>query len=160
VRRVPPGLLDALPVHALGALGIAVVVRDMGSRQVLGNDFTDAAHAPASPRTAHHEDQHPALVVPPERGDHWSVGARRVAVELTDPRCVLEVAPRELHLMCRGRWLVLDEVVGVGCLGLGLAQRLLVGGLDHLRFKPFLITEISREKCLQVQVDAPESVHT
>ena len=24
VRRVPPGLLDALPVHALGALGIVV----------------------------------------------------------------------------------------------------------------------------------------
>ena len=30
VRRVPPGLLDALPVHALGALGIAIVVRDVG----------------------------------------------------------------------------------------------------------------------------------
>ena len=28
VRRVPPGLLDALPVRALGALGIVVVVRD------------------------------------------------------------------------------------------------------------------------------------
>ena len=27
VRRVPPGLLDALPVHALGALGIIVVVQ-------------------------------------------------------------------------------------------------------------------------------------
>jgi len=26
VRRVPPGLLDALPVHALGVLGIVVVV--------------------------------------------------------------------------------------------------------------------------------------
>ena len=30
VRRVPPGLLDALPVHALGALGVVVVVRDVG----------------------------------------------------------------------------------------------------------------------------------
>ena len=28
VRRVPPGLLNALPVHALGPLGIVVVVRD------------------------------------------------------------------------------------------------------------------------------------
>ena len=26
VRRVPPGLLDAQPVHAPGALGIAVIV--------------------------------------------------------------------------------------------------------------------------------------
>ena len=35
VRRVPPGLLDALPVHALGALGIVVVVRDVGPRQIV-----------------------------------------------------------------------------------------------------------------------------
>ena len=33
VRRVPPGLLDALPIHALGALGIVVVVRDVGPRR-------------------------------------------------------------------------------------------------------------------------------
>ena len=33
VRRVPPGLLGALPVHDLGALGIVVVVRDVGPRQ-------------------------------------------------------------------------------------------------------------------------------
>ena len=32
VRRVSPGLLDALPVHALGALGIVVVVRDVLKR--------------------------------------------------------------------------------------------------------------------------------
>jgi len=43
VRRVPSGLLDALPVHALGALGIAVV-RDVGPRQVVCDDATDAAH--------------------------------------------------------------------------------------------------------------------
>ena len=35
VRRVTPGLLDALPLHALGALGIVVVVRDVGPRQVV-----------------------------------------------------------------------------------------------------------------------------
>jgi len=35
VRRVPPGLLDALPVHALGAPVIVVVVRDMSPRQVV-----------------------------------------------------------------------------------------------------------------------------
>ena len=35
MRRVPPGLLGALPVHALGALGIVVVVRDVGPRQVV-----------------------------------------------------------------------------------------------------------------------------
>ena len=35
VRRVSPGLLNALPVHALGALGIVVVVRDVGPRQVV-----------------------------------------------------------------------------------------------------------------------------
>jgi hypothetical protein len=29
VHRVPPGLIDALPVYALGPLGIVVVVRDM-----------------------------------------------------------------------------------------------------------------------------------
>ena len=39
VRRVPPGLLDALPVHALGALGIVVVVRDVGPRQVVCDDL-------------------------------------------------------------------------------------------------------------------------
>ena len=46
VRRVPPGLLDALPVQALGALGIVVVlvVRDVGPRQVVCDDVTDAAH--------------------------------------------------------------------------------------------------------------------
>ena len=32
------------------------------------------------------EDQHPAPVVPLERGGHLPVGARRVAVELVDPR--------------------------------------------------------------------------
>ena len=38
MRRVPPGLMDALPVHALGALGNVVVVRDVGPRQVVGDD--------------------------------------------------------------------------------------------------------------------------
>ena len=33
VRRVPPGLLVALPVYALGALGIVAVVRDVGPRR-------------------------------------------------------------------------------------------------------------------------------
>ena len=46
-----------------------------------------------------------------------------MAVELIDPRCALEVAPRDLRLPCRVWWLVL-VVVGVGCLGLGLARRL------------------------------------
>jgi len=45
VRRVPPGLMDALPVNALGALGIIVVVRDVGPRQVVCDDVADAAHA-------------------------------------------------------------------------------------------------------------------
>ena len=72
---------------------------------------------------AHHEEQHPAPVVPLERGDHLPVGARRMAVELVDPRRALEVVPRNLSLPCCGRWLVL-VVIGVGCLGLGLAQRL------------------------------------
>ena len=35
VRHVPPGLLDALPKHSRGALGIAVVVRDVGPRHFL-----------------------------------------------------------------------------------------------------------------------------
>ena len=38
MRRVPPALLDALPVHALGALGIVVVVRDVGPRKIVGDD--------------------------------------------------------------------------------------------------------------------------
>ena len=42
VRRMPPGLLDAPPVHALGALRIAVVVRDVGTRQFVSDSiFTD-----------------------------------------------------------------------------------------------------------------------
>ena len=41
-RRVLPGLLNALPVIALGALGIIVVVRDVGPRPVVGDDVTDA----------------------------------------------------------------------------------------------------------------------
>ena len=42
----------ALPVHALGALGIVVVVRDVDPRQVAGGDVEDAAHVPpTSPRT-------------------------------------------------------------------------------------------------------------
>jgi len=44
VRRVPLGLLDALPVHALDALGTVVVVRDVGLRQIVCGDVTDAAH--------------------------------------------------------------------------------------------------------------------
>ena len=43
VRRVPAGLLDALPVHALGALGITVAVRNVDPRQVVGNDVTGVA---------------------------------------------------------------------------------------------------------------------
>jgi len=74
VRRVHPGLLDAQPVHALGALGIVVVVRDVGPRQVVCGDLTDAAHVPRLLRErAHHEDQHPAPVVPLERGDNLPV---------------------------------------------------------------------------------------
>ena len=41
MRRVPPGLLDALLLHALGALGIVVVVRDVDPRQVVGDDAKD-----------------------------------------------------------------------------------------------------------------------
>ena len=47
VRCVPLGLLDALPVHALGALGIVVVVRDVDPRQVVCDDAADAAHVPS-----------------------------------------------------------------------------------------------------------------
>ena len=69
VRRVPPGLLGALPVHALCALGIVVVVRDVGPRKVVCDDATDAAHVLWHLRErAYHEDQHPAPVVPLERG--------------------------------------------------------------------------------------------
>ena len=34
VRRMPPGLLGALPVYAPGALSTAAVVRDVGPRQL------------------------------------------------------------------------------------------------------------------------------
>jgi len=40
---VSPCLLDARPVHALGAPGIIVVVRDVGPRQVVCDDVADAA---------------------------------------------------------------------------------------------------------------------
>src|SRR5210317_615089 len=46
-----------------------------------------------------------------------------MAVELVDPRRALEVVSRNLSLPCRDRWLEL-VVIGVGCLGLDLAQRL------------------------------------
>jgi len=37
-----------------------------------------------------------------------------VAVELIDPRCALEVVPRDLRLPCRGWWLVLAvSIVGI-----------------------------------------------
>ena len=52
-------------------------------------------------------------VVPLKSGDIGPVGARRAAVELIDvidPRCKLEVVPRDLRLPCRGRWLVLVVV--------------------------------------------------
>ena len=75
VRRVPPGLLGALPVHALGALGIVVVVRDVGPRQVVCGDVTDTTRVLRHLRKrANHEDQHPAPVVPLERGGHRPVG--------------------------------------------------------------------------------------
>jgi len=70
-------------VHALGVLGIVVLVRDVGPRQVVGDDVTDAAYVLRQLRErAHHEDQQPAPVVHLERGDH-----RPSAVELIDPRC-------------------------------------------------------------------------
>ena len=46
VRRVPSGLLGALPAHAPGAFSIAIAVRDVGPRQFVGDDVTDAAHVP------------------------------------------------------------------------------------------------------------------
>ena len=83
VNRVPSGLLDALPVHAFGALGIVVVVRDVGPPQIVLDDSADATHVLRHLcERAHREDQHAAPVVPLERGDHLPVGARRVAVEL------------------------------------------------------------------------------
>jgi len=104
VRRVPLGLLDAPPVHALGAPGIIVVERDVGPRQVVLHDAADSARILWHLRErAHHEDQHPAPVAPLERGDHRPVGARRMAVELVDPRRALEVIPRDLRLPCRDR---------------------------------------------------------
>ena len=42
VQRVPPGVLNALPVHAPGPLGIVAVVRDADPRQLVGDDATDA----------------------------------------------------------------------------------------------------------------------
>ena len=54
-----------------------------------------------------------------------------MAVEHIDPCCALEVAPRDLRLPCRDRWLVLVGV-GVGCLGLGLAQRLFFSPLKPI----------------------------
>ena len=63
MRRVPPGLLNALPVHGLGPLGIVVAVRDVGPRQLVGDDASDAAHAPRHfCERAHHEDQLPSPV--------------------------------------------------------------------------------------------------
>ena len=41
MRRAPPSLLNALPVNALGPLGIVVVVRNMSPRQLVGDDATD-----------------------------------------------------------------------------------------------------------------------
>ena len=111
--------------RAFGALGVVAVVRDVDPRQVVCDDVTDAARVPRHLRErAHHQDQPPAPVVPIERGDHRPIGARRVAIELIDPRCTLGVVPRDLCLPCLDRWLVL-VVVGVGCLGPGLAQRCL-----------------------------------
>jgi len=40
VRRVPPGLLGALPVHALSARCIVVVVREVGPHQVVGLELS------------------------------------------------------------------------------------------------------------------------
>jgi len=74
-----------------------------------------------APITKTELEQHPSPVVSLKRCCHRPVRARRVAVELIDPRCALEVVPRDLHVPRRDRWLVL-AVVGVGCLGLDLAQ--------------------------------------
>jgi len=47
VGRVLPGLLGALPVHAFGALGIVVVVRDAGASQVVCGDAVQAFGLPS-----------------------------------------------------------------------------------------------------------------
>ena len=100
------------------------------------------------------KDQHPAPVVPLERG-------HQMAVELIDPRCALEVVPRDLRLPCRDQWLVL-AVVGVGCLNLGLAQRLLAAEvhlLDVLKglARPLQIEEEVGDDLVQ-HPDAPLGV--
>ena len=90
MRRVPPGLLDALLLHALGALGIVVVVRDVGPRQVVGGDDTDAAHVLQHLRErAHHEDQYPpplcllsAVVIGPLEPDEQPLSSSVLAVRL------------------------------------------------------------------------------
>ena len=59
-------------------------------RQIVRDDVTDSADVLWHLRErAHHEDQHPAPVVPLKRGDHLPVGA----AELIDPRRALEVVP-------------------------------------------------------------------
>jgi len=111
VRRVPQSPLDALPVHALVALGIVVVVQDVGPRQVVGGDVKDVAHFPRHlDQRAHHEERHctstRCSVVPLERGDHRPVGARQVAVKLIDPCCAPGILLPGVHkavLMRQGR---------------------------------------------------------
>ena len=57
------GLLDALPVNALGARGIVVVVRDVGPRQVVGGDAADAAHVPRHFRERAHQPAPPLCLL-------------------------------------------------------------------------------------------------
>jgi len=77
--------MDALRVHTLGALGIVVVVRDVGPRQVMGDDAADAAHDISANAPITETNTRPPLsllsaeAIGPSEPD-----------ELIDPRCALE----------------------------------------------------------------------
>ena len=86
MRRVPEGLLGALPVHALDVLGIAVIVRDAGPRQVVRGDVTDAAHVPRHLRDAHHTRPPlyllSAVAIGPSEPGGWPLSSSIVAARL------------------------------------------------------------------------------
>jgi hypothetical protein len=46
VRRVLPALLSALPLYALGPLGIVVAVRDVDPRELVGDNVADMTCLP------------------------------------------------------------------------------------------------------------------
>ena len=84
---MPPVLLDALPVHALGALGIVVIVRDVGTRKMISQMRLTSSDNSANAPTTKTSTQPPlyllsAVAIGPLEPGGWPLSSSILAARL------------------------------------------------------------------------------